>query len=154
MEMNDTVQFERALAAITIPNELRRNYSAIYRKMSLRELQSEITGIDWINYVKTLMSPIAIDQDELVIVYASNYFKNLSTLIERTSARTVHNYLLWRFVYNRVDNLDSRFLNYQQKFYKSLYGTQAVSTSLSYVAFVVNWLRHREHCDGRHALIT
>lgn len=135
--MNDTLQFERTLAAITIPSELRRNYSAIYRKMSLGELQSEITGVDWMNYVKTLMSPITIDQDEPVIVYASNYFKNLSKLIERTSIRTVHNYLLWRFVYNRVGNLDSRFLNYQQNYFKSLYGTQTVRTSIWYVDLVI-----------------
>lgn len=36
--------------------------------------------------------------------------------------RTTVNYILWRFIYNRVNNLDTRFMARQQEYYKTLYG--------------------------------
>ncbi|GFX17353.1 neprilysin-4 [Trichonephila clavipes] len=48
-------------------------------------------------------------------------------LLDNFCAKTVANYILWRFVYNRVSNLDKRFLAKQQEYYSALYGTQAIS---------------------------
>lgn len=36
------------------------------------------------------------------------------------------NYILWRFVYKFVSNLDKRFLAKQQEYYSALYGTQSI----------------------------
>jgi len=38
--------------------------------------------------------------------------------------RTVANYLLWRFVRHRVNNLDDRFQEVKQKFYYILFGRE------------------------------
>lgn len=38
--------------------------------------------------------------------------------------RTVANYLLWRFVRHRVNNLDDRFQEVKQKFYFILFGRE------------------------------
>ena len=125
IEMNETLSFERQLALITIPSEQRRNYTAIYRKVMLDELSNELSDIDWIKYLDILMSPAKVNAtEEPVIVYATSYFVNLTTLLRTTPKKTVANYIFWRFVYNRIGNLDKRFLEVQQTYFKSLYGTQ------------------------------
>ena len=43
-----------------------------------------------------------------------------------TMNRTIKNYLIWRFVMNRIKNLDSRFENAMEDFYRDQYGTKAV----------------------------
>lgn len=38
--------------------------------------------------------------------------------------RTVTNYILWRFIMNRVTNLSKKFLEKQQEFHRVLHGTR------------------------------
>ncbi|KAI1283102.1 Membrane metallo-endopeptidase-like 1 [Halotydeus destructor] len=124
-EMNDTLTFEKKLAAITIPADQRRNYSAIYKKMTLDELSLLIPGIPWIAYVSASFQPITVHNgSEQVLIYAVDYFEKLSALIKNASNRTLKNYLLWRFIYNRIGNLDKRFTAKQQEYFRTLYGTE------------------------------
>ena len=38
--------------------------------------------------------------------------------------RIVANYVIWRFIRNRINNLDKRFQKAQQELYRSLYGRE------------------------------
>lgn len=49
-------------------------------------------------------------------------YKTLQTICY--FCRTVANYLLWRFVRHRVNNLDDRFQEVKQKFYYILFGRE------------------------------
>lgn len=125
-EMQEVLEFETALANETVPREERRNYSAIYKKITVAKLQEQVAQINWTLYFSIAM-PVEITPDEEVVVYAVPYLRSMSDLVEATRKRIVANYVLWRFVYNRVGNLDKRFLAKQQEYYSTLYGTQTIS---------------------------
>ncbi|RWR99896.1 neprilysin-like protein, partial [Dinothrombium tinctorium] len=135
-DMKAVVEFEKKLSQITVPNEERRNFSAIYKSLTLEELQNKVPKVNWTHYFNIVM-PLEIYENETIVVYALDYIKNMVELVEQTPKRTVINYLLWRFIYNRVSNLDKRFILEQQEYYRSLYGTQTVpqrwQTCTSYV---------------------
>ncbi|KFM79077.1 Membrane metallo-endopeptidase-like 1, partial [Stegodyphus mimosarum] len=124
--MKDVLEFEAQLANFTIPSEERRNYTAIYLKITLAELQEKISLVNWTLYFSMAM-PLELTDDEEIVVYAVPYLNLMSELVINTPKRTVANYILWRFVYNRVSNLDKRFLAKQQEYYSALYGTQSIS---------------------------
>lgn len=54
------------------------------------------------------------------------YLKNLilNNFCGYFICRTIANYLLWRFVRHRVNNLDDRFQEAKQKFYYILFGRE------------------------------
>lgn len=51
----------------------------------------------------------------------------IAIIIEFSHNRTVVNYLLWRFVMNRANNLDSRFEKVQHDFFREIFGTKTQS---------------------------
>lgn len=52
--------------------------------------------------------------------------RHFNILTPFLSLRVVANYILWRFTYKFVSNLDKRFLAKQQEYYSALYGTQTI----------------------------
>ena len=85
----------------------RRNFSEIYRKLELGELQRQIPGFDFDSYLAPLL-PRKLNSSEEVVIYALPYYKRLMTLLAKTDDRTIANYVLWRFIRHRLNNLDSR----------------------------------------------
>jgi neprilysin len=120
---DEIISFEKKLAEIMIPHEDRTNISVFYQKMSLKKLTEEIPEIDWIRYL-TIVQGRAIDPEEKVILFAKSYMKDLVKLIELSEPSTVANYLLWRFVRHRINNLDNRFLEAKQTFYHECFGRE------------------------------
>lgn len=76
--------------------------------MSLSQLKTVVPGIDWIKYLKTI-STRKIEPEEEVIVFAIKYFENLVDLINTTPRKVIANYLMWRFMKNRVEYLGKEF---------------------------------------------
>lgn len=60
----------------------------------------------------------------LTLLYYSIIVYMLTTTINNMIHRTISNYLLWRFVRHRVNNLDDRFQDGKQKFYYILFGRE------------------------------
>ena len=127
-EMKDLIEFEMNLASvrklnlfsvhewkldiflflqIMIPPHERRNYSEIYRKVDLGTLTEEIPGFNFTSYLRALL-PRPLEERESVVMFALPYFKRLTNLIEMTDQRIVANYILWRFIRHRINNLDQR----------------------------------------------
>ncbi|KAB7507712.1 Endothelin-converting enzyme 1 [Armadillidium nasatum] len=135
-DMINVLQFEKQLAKILTPAEERRNLSAI----------------DWIKYFHIIMSPSLSPpsltssessapsketEERYVIVFAMKYIRKLVTLIQETSKRTVSNYLMWRFVKNRMNNLGKASQDAKQDFIQILFGSKSQPerwlTCVSYV---------------------
>ncbi|RWS26887.1 neprilysin-like protein, partial [Leptotrombidium deliense] len=116
-DMEAVLEFETKLADVTVPNEDRRNYSAIYRSFTVKKLQQMIPSIDWLRYLNKAL-PVTIHENETVVVYALDYIVNMVQLVTKTSKRTIINYILWRFIYHRSGNLDNRFIAVQQEYFK------------------------------------
>ncbi|XP_001654841.2 neprilysin-2 [Aedes aegypti] len=120
---DEMVDFEIQLANITSSVEERNNVSVLYRKVILENLHEEIPEIDWTRYLSIVMEK-PINSSEFVVMFAVNYMKDLVQLINETEPRTVANYILWRFVRHRINNLDDRFLQAKQKFSNVLFGRE------------------------------
>ncbi len=52
--------------------------------------------------------------------------------------RTVSNYIFWRFVKHRINNLDSRFQAIQQDLYKVLFGREETPARWTFCVAYVN----------------
>ncbi|XP_049547801.1 neprilysin-4-like [Anopheles darlingi] len=120
---DEMLEFEIQLANITNPPEERNNVSTLYRKMILEHLQDEIPEIDWSGYLK-IVTDRPVNSSEFVVMFALTYMHDLVELIEQTEPRIVANYILWRFVRHRINNLDDRFLGAKQRFSNALFGRE------------------------------
>lgn len=120
---DEIIEFEKQLATITSAQEDRTNISVLYQKMTLTSLQEEIPEIDWVRYLEIIQERI-INPEEKIIMYAKTYMKELVKLIENSESTVVANYLIWRFVRHRINNLDNRFSEAKQIFYHECFGRE------------------------------
>ncbi|XP_064085385.1 neprilysin-like isoform X2 [Macrobrachium nipponense] len=82
-----------------------------YNPMTVREL-SKLTNhpnssfkIDWLLYFKHLFNGTntTVTNDDVIVVHDPWYFGNLTTLLNKTTTRTIANYLLYQVVYSMAD---------------------------------------------------
>lgn len=122
-DVDEIIDFETELAKITASQDDRRNVSELYMKATVGELQATIPQIDWIRYLNLIMN-VPIRSNQLIVCFSVPYYQQLVSLLSNTSSRTIANYLLWRFVRHRVNNLDKRFQETKQRFYYVLFGRE------------------------------
>jgi predicted metalloendopeptidase len=120
---DEIIEFETSLAKIMSSQEDRTNISFLYQKRTLNQLKNEIPGIDFIRYLSIVQDRV-VDGNEKVIMFAKNYMLQLVQLIEKTEPSIVANYILWRFVRHRANNLDNKFLEAKQTFYQECFGRE------------------------------
>ncbi|KQS38695.1 neprilysin-4 isoform X2 [Drosophila erecta] len=120
---SELVAFETQLAGITAPAEQRLNVTKLYKRMTLDQLQEVVPEIKWRAYLQSLQDR-EVPGSEEVVIYAVEYMSKLVTLIEETDTRTVANYMMWRFVRHRINNVDDRFDDIKQSFYHALFGRE------------------------------
>lgn len=120
---DEIIEFETSLAKIMSSQEDRTNISFLYQKRTLNQLQEEIPGIDFIRYL-SIVQDRPVDGNEKVIMFAKNYMQQLVKLIDKTEPSIVANYILWRFVRHRANNLDNKFLEAKQVFYQECFGRE------------------------------
>lgn len=120
---NEIIEFEAELARITSSPEERANVSLLYKKMSVEALCQEVPEIDWLFYLQTVLEK-PIKKDQNVVMFAIDYMKSMVNLFAITEQKTIANYLFWRFVRHRVNNLDDRFQEAKQRFFFVLFGRE------------------------------
>ncbi|KAM3959234.1 LOW QUALITY PROTEIN: neprilysin-4-like [Aphomia sociella] len=123
LNVDQLIQFEIKLAKITSAPEDRRNVSELYRRMPLHKLEGLVPEIKWRRYLCIVMNR-TVRPEETVVLFALNYVRHLVQLIKETEPSTLSNYLMWRFVRHRVNNLDDRFQSAKQQFYFILFGRE------------------------------
>lgn len=82
-----------------------------------------IPQIDWYTYFKIVLQR-DVYPHEPIACFCMDYLQKFVTLISITPQRTIANYLLWRFVRHRINNLDQRFQIAKQRFYYILFGRE------------------------------
>ncbi|KAI5709268.1 hypothetical protein M8J76_014310 [Diaphorina citri] len=96
-ELTESLNFEIALAKISLPLEERRNATKLYNPMKITELQERYPSIPWTEYINTILSPNAqLKYDETIIVSEPKYIYDLEKLLSTTPKRTMANYVMWR----------------------------------------------------------
>uniref|UniRef100_A0A669C389 endothelin-converting enzyme 1 n=1 Tax=Oreochromis niloticus TaxID=8128 RepID=A0A669C389_ORENI len=127
-QMQQIMDFETALANITVPQDQRRDEEKIYHKVTIAELQLLAPAIDWLDYLSSSLSPLELNDTEPVVLYAKEYLQQVSELINKTDRSLLNNYMMWTLVQKSVASLDQRFENAQDKLLESLYGTKKSCT--------------------------
>lgn len=120
---DEIVAFETELAKITTAPEERVNVSLLYNKLTVQELHKAIPQIDWKQYLSVVLER-PVNSTEVVVMFAMDFMTNLVKLLAKTEPKTIANYLLWRFVRHRVNNLDDRFQEPKQLFFFALFGRE------------------------------
>ncbi|KAM4771129.1 neprilysin [Rhinophrynus dorsalis] len=129
-EMERVLELEKEIANAETPEEIRSNFNLIYNKMTIseviKEFPIEMNGqvINWLDFMNAIIAPagITIDENEQVVVYATDYLKKLSFL-QKYTARELQNYLAWRFIISTRKDLGGEFKNAGDQVNKILYGT-------------------------------
>lgn len=119
----DLIRFETELARITSTSEERSNVSMLYKRMTVRELSNKVPQINWKTYLSIVQNR-SVEKSETLVIFAIEYMEKLVELIDKTESEVIANYLLWRFVRHRINNLDDRFQETKQNFYNVLYGRE------------------------------
>ncbi|XP_075871089.1 endothelin-converting enzyme 2b isoform X3 [Nelusetta ayraudi] len=126
--MQQILDFETALADITVPQDQRRDEEKIYHKVTVAELQVLAPAVDWLDFLSSSLAPLELNDSEPVVVYAREYLQHVSELINKTDRSLLNNYMMWTLVQKNVASLDQRFENAQDKLLESLYGTKKSCT--------------------------
>ncbi|KAM8999712.1 endothelin-converting enzyme-like 1 isoform 3-T4 [Sarcophilus harrisii] len=106
----EILQLEQRLANITVSeyDDLRRDISSMYNKVTLGQLQQITPHLRW----KWLLDQIFqenFSEDEEVVLLATEYMQQVSQLIRSTPRRILHNYLVWRVVVVLSEHLSQPF---------------------------------------------
>ncbi|EMP27513.1 Endothelin-converting enzyme-like 1 [Chelonia mydas] len=121
----EILQLEQRLANITVSeyDDLRRDISTMYNKVSLRELQLITPTLKW----KRLLDRIFHDnfsEEEEVVLLATDYMQKVSELIRSTPSRILHNYMLWRIVVVLSEHLSTPFRDAIHELSREMEGTE------------------------------
>lgn len=109
-QMNEALDFETALAKISVPREQRRNVTRLYNKMLVRQLYELAPNIDWSRYLKSLLKDDALDLDrDEVIVKVPSFLRSVDALLVQTEPRIIANYMIWRVVRHSMSGLSRRW---------------------------------------------
>lgn len=122
-DVDNMLEFESRLANITGIYE--KQGGAAYQRMPLGKLVKLVPKLSWVRYFEYAI-PSPINETETIGIYGFDHFLDIQELVENSTTRVLKNYFLWRFTMNRASNLDSRFENALEEYYRDQYGTQSV----------------------------
>ncbi|CAL7942059.1 unnamed protein product [Xylocopa violacea] len=120
-EFDRVINLEKQLANSSIPEADRHDTSAIYRKLTLGELQREIPQLKWRAYLQEFIRA-PITEEEPIVAYAMPYFVRMGSIVQRTDRRTLHNYILWRLVMSIMPHMIDEYQQKRVEFRKILLG--------------------------------
>ncbi|XP_064461108.1 endothelin-converting enzyme homolog isoform X2 [Ornithodoros turicata] len=162
-QMEGVIEFEKALAKITIPAEERRDDEQLYHKMTIEQLQGIAPFINWTRYFDIAFSQInkTISSKQEVVVYAPEYMSNMSSLVREYMSTengkvVICNYLGWSLVHSMVSYLSEPFREASKVLRKALMGSDGSDTTWRYcvtdtntvIGFALGAMFVREVFDG------
>ncbi|XP_070505178.1 neprilysin-2-like isoform X2 [Chironomus tepperi] len=124
-QMREVLEFEFLLANISIPKEDRRDFSALYNTMTIKDLNVRYPYNNWLEYFNSLLPDISqVTEDEIINVSVPSFFNALQSLLEQTSKRTLANYIFWRATESSSTYLTKQIKSRKLQYTKVLTGKQ------------------------------
>ncbi|XP_077893725.1 endothelin-converting enzyme 1-like isoform X1 [Ictidomys tridecemlineatus] len=123
-QMQQILDFQTALANITIPQEKRRDEELIYHKVTAAELQTLAPAFNWLPFLNAIFHPMEINASEPIVVYDKDYLEQVSALINSMDRCLLNNYMIWNLVRKTSSFLEQRFQDADEKFMEVMYGTK------------------------------
>ncbi|KPI97453.1 Endothelin-converting enzyme 1 [Papilio xuthus] len=138
-QMNKVIQFETELANITTPSEDRRDEESLYNPYTLKEWQKVAPFLNWSMFFNDAFKLVnrTISDNERLVVYAPEYFKNLTRVIRKYSRteedqRTITSYMMWQVSRSLSTYLSKSFRDATKILRKALFGSEGTEESWRY----------------------
>ena len=122
--MGQVLEFEKALANISIDEVERYDTGQWYTKLTVSDLISAVPEYDWITYLNTI-GPGTFSEKDQVVCYAMPYLRALGEVLRKTDMRLIYNYLMWRVVMDLVPFLPPPYQVPRAQFRRVLLGVLA-----------------------------
>jgi len=129
-EMKKALEFELKLAEISLPREERRNETALYNPMTIREAQNIYPVLPWVEYINVILDPqrkVTVDEDEIVIIAVPQYLNEFKNFIDSVEPRVIANYIVWRNIEYSMSFLGEEASNIRLKYKEVITGTSRES---------------------------
>merc|ERR1712088_927833 len=129
-EMKDALDLELKIAEITLPREERRNKTALYNTMTIKEASALYPKLPWVEYINVVLSPdrtVSVDENEVVNVAVPKYIEEFGKLIATVPARTIANLIMWRNVKSSMSYLSEEAIQIQLAYSKAITGKASKS---------------------------
>lgn len=127
-EVKDMVDFEIKLAKLLLPDDERRNISAMTHQMTITQLEKQFPQLPWLDYItKVLNLPdLAITKTELVDVTVPSYIPKITALLRETPKRVQQNFITWIFIEELSSTLPQAIRNLKFNFTRITTGLQKI----------------------------
>ncbi|CAI5440720.1 unnamed protein product [Caenorhabditis angaria] len=128
-DASEIIEFETALANITMADEQRHDIAELYTKVTLGEMRRQLPNFDWHLFFNHMFKDlhdkngkvISFDDTTEVVVYGFEFLRRLDTLLPRYEKRKIVNYLQWCWFFKTMlRDLPDPFALTIFKFYKTL----------------------------------
>lgn len=96
-------------------NADRRSVSDVYLRTDIQSLSLHFPDFDWDKYFLLILGR-KISSVYPVAIHCVEYLQKMLELIKNTHPRILQNYILWRFIRHRTNNLDARYSIAKQKY--------------------------------------
>ncbi|KAJ2941005.1 hypothetical protein O0L34_g13132 [Tuta absoluta] len=138
-QMAKVIAFETELANITKPAEDRRDEEGLYNLFTLKEWQQTAPFLNWTAFFNDAFITVnrSITENERVVVYAPDYFRNLTKVLKRYSRtdedqKTITSYMMWQVSRSLSTYLSKSFRDATKILRKALFGSEGTEESWRY----------------------
>ncbi|KAG7217005.1 hypothetical protein INR49_001659 [Caranx melampygus] len=104
------------LAVTAAPLQYRLARGQLYQRMTIRELQIQAPAIDWLGCLRATFHPLALMEDDFVLVHNLPYMVQMSPIIrkwlnkhELSTSGPLQTYMVLNLLHTLMPALDSRF---------------------------------------------
>ncbi|VDM56591.1 unnamed protein product [Angiostrongylus costaricensis] len=120
-DAEEIIEFETALANITMGDDQRHDIAELYTKMTLGQMKEQLSNFDWLVFFNESGKQISFGENTEVVVYGVEFLRRLNKLLPQFEKRRVVNYLEWCWFFKTMlRDLPDPFALTIFKFYKTL----------------------------------
>ncbi|CAF4114520.1 unnamed protein product, partial [Adineta steineri] len=128
-DVTDIYNFEKSISIYHLtPAEQSARHNETVRTTIGNLSETFSTSVfDFTNYLRQVYSSsgVTLNDNDIVSISELDYLRNASSIINQTSARTIQNYFIWRFMMNRVSNMPKRYRATREPFDREFRGTSS-----------------------------
>ncbi|RIB08192.1 hypothetical protein C2G38_2111750 [Gigaspora rosea] len=103
------IEFEKALAKISLSPEEFNDPEATYNKHNIKSLEKLSPTFLWSHYIRSLLPPTIPNLPSKIILTSNKYFEDLSILVRKTQPSILQAYFAWQVIARHANSLDEHF---------------------------------------------
>ncbi|KPP79338.1 hypothetical protein Z043_101082 [Scleropages formosus] len=128
------IQLSSELALFTQSLSNRMQRKLLFHRMTVKELQAQAPGIDWLGCLQAVFQPLAVSESDTVLLHNLPYITHMSKTISKwqdnhefRNSGTLHTFMILSLLHTVIPALDSRFTAIQRNFSVALGDDEDVS---------------------------